>query len=149
MLLPKFAERRQPHASAGLHAGRYFASRRQATLVEGASRRLVLAGEVHVGDIDGDGRPEVVAVEKYLFATGGGGPKIRVFDGRDGEVLWTWRPTESAASVRMVLANLDGKGGRSICASFKDRRRGTGSRFSMARGRNDCIETTWSFRALN
>jgi FG-GAP-like repeat len=81
--------------------------------------KLFSSGEVHVGDIDGDGRPEVVALEEYSdINVEASDPRIRVFDGRDGKVLWTWRPTERRP-VRMVLANLDGKGGRSICVSFE------------------------------
>ena len=69
---------------------------------------LFSAGDVHIGDIDGDGRPEVVTLEQCNENSSNPNPRIRPFDGRDGKVLWTWRPPERRW-VEMVLADFGRK----------------------------------------
>ncbi len=54
--------------------------------------KILSTGEVRVGDLDGDGRPEVVTFEEYSDNSDQIDPRIRALDGRDGKVLWTWRP---------------------------------------------------------
>jgi hypothetical protein len=82
--------------------------------------------ERRVGDIDGDERPEVAAVEHF----GDDGKKeltVRVFDGRDGKVRWIWNSRFARQSLGMsqesiALANLDGNGTQNVCVSFVVRR---------------------------
>ncbi len=81
-------------------------------------------GEIHVGDVDGDKRPDVVALED--FSDGNEvEPRIRVFDGRDGKLRWTWKllaePFSQRRSRVMALANFGGDGTRDICISFQRR----------------------------
>ena len=46
-------------------------------------------GEIHVGDLDGDRRPDVVA--QVVFSAGlDAEQRIRAFDGRDGKLRWSW-----------------------------------------------------------
>ncbi len=87
--------------------------------------RVMMLGDLRVGDLDGDKRPEVVAFE----GSGENGKNelgVRVFDGRDGKVRWAWTsgfvPNETPAGQSIVLANLDGNGKRQVCVSFVTRR---------------------------
>ncbi len=80
------------------------------------------AGELRIGDVDGDKRPDVVALERFTD-TSKNELSVRVFDGRDGKVRWTWKsgfapqgPGTSGASI--ALANLDGHGTQNVCVSF-------------------------------
>ena len=76
--------------------------------------------KICVGDVDGDGRSEVVVLDEFSGArnskTG-----IRVLDGRDGKVRWTWeRAADQYTVVRsrdVALASFDGDGKRSVCVS--------------------------------
>ena len=82
-------------------------------------------GDLCVGDLDGDKRPEVVALE----GSGDDGKSelgVRVFDGRDGKVRWAWKSgfvsNGTPAGQSVTLANLDGNGTRQVCVSFVSRR---------------------------
>ncbi len=77
-----------------------------------------------VADLDGDHQPEVVVTEQpaagelEAFA-------VKVLEGRDGTVRWTWNGGAPAnPSIRvygwLCLANLDGDGSRSVCLNFND-----------------------------
>ncbi len=80
-----------------------------------------LLGDVRVGDVDGDKRPDVVVLE----AQGNDSTKqlaVRVIDGSDGSSRWTWKgglaqnvPDDWQA---MTLANLDGTGTQSVCVCY-------------------------------
>ncbi len=84
-----------------------------------------LIGDLRVGDLDGDKKPEVVVLEAY-----GEDEKfelsVRVFDGTDGKVRWTWKsgfvPAGTPGEEFVVLANLDGKETRQVCVNFPARR---------------------------
>ncbi len=77
-----------------------------------------------VADLDGDKRPEVVvseqpaAGEQVAFA-------IKVLEGRDGSVRWTWNggaPENPSNRVYgwLCLANFEGDGPRTVCLNFND-----------------------------
>jgi outer membrane protein assembly factor BamB len=77
--------------------------------------------QICVADLDGDGRAEVVVVDEFSEArtpaTG-----IRVLDGRDGKVRWTWKLEVGlfpplAESRDVALGNFDGDGKRCVCVS--------------------------------
>ena len=60
-------------------------------------------GQIHLGDLDGDRRPEVAVMEEIL-KTDTLDVEVRAFDGRDGKVRWTWRgerpiPEQPAAAI--------------------------------------------------
>jgi outer membrane protein assembly factor BamB len=80
--------------------------------------KMFSTGDVRVGDLDGDGRPEVVTLEECPDNSGEADPRICALDGRDGKVLWTWKPA-AKRSVAMALAKFDGKSTRSVCVSFE------------------------------
>ena len=75
---------------------------------------------IQIGDLDGDGQTEVVALEDYRD-DGGGEPRIRVFEGRDGKVRWTWPlppvPLTPAGTDIVALADFEGNGAKRICVS--------------------------------
>jgi PQQ-like domain len=74
--------------------------------------------EISVGDIDGDKRPEVVAMEGSSHETQR--VRLRVFDGRDGKLRWTWSPAVAFMKTHvMVLANFEGNGTRNVCVNFE------------------------------
>jgi outer membrane protein assembly factor BamB len=84
---------------------------------------LSQSGKVRVGDLDGDGRDEVIVAgsspDRKLAPAG-----VRVLDGRDGKVRWTWALEELSLTVveanEVVLANVDGNATRSVCVSLGD-----------------------------
>ncbi len=83
-----------------------------------------LASGIHLGDLDGDQRSEVVVMEAV---SSGQGLElaVRAFDGRDGKPRWTWNGGKEFSynlTRDIVLANLDGNGIPSVCASFKEGR---------------------------
>ena len=49
-------------------------------------------GDLRVGDVDGDGRPEVVALEGFGDRDDKIDIGVRVFGGRDGALRWRWKP---------------------------------------------------------
>jgi len=79
--------------------------------------------QIFAGDLDGDKRPEVVAMVE-----GQEGNSlvvlVKAFDGRDGRVRWTWNGGAEFQSNRpwpmMVVADLDGEGKRKVCVSFME-----------------------------
>ena len=77
-----------------------------------------LGGTFRVGDIDGDRLPEVVTVES---AKDGQIEQavVRVLDGRDGKVRWSWKAGTALRgrpnAPSLVLADVDGRGTKSIC----------------------------------
>lgn len=83
--------------------------------------------ELATGDIDGDGRTEVIVSEKRTATTAteplDHAPNSRrpaastaseglltVLDGRDGSLRWTWRGSRRWDFALVCLANLDGTG---------------------------------------
>ena len=82
---------------------------------------ISMLGDLRVGDVDGDKRPDVVVLE----AQADGSTKeltVRVIDGGDGSSRWTWKgglaqdvPDDWQA---MTLANLDGTGTQSVCVCY-------------------------------
>jgi hypothetical protein len=60
--------------------------------------------ELAVGDLDGDRRAEVVVSDRATDATRSEW-LLKALDGRDGQVLWTWRPPPMS----------EREGGRSFC----------------------------------
>jgi hypothetical protein len=81
-----------------------------------------LAGEVHVGDLDGDKQPDVVVAEEVLV-----GDDIELetnaIDRRNGEVRWSRKigPTLRGAPARLLaLADLEGKGTQEVCLNFRE-----------------------------
>ena len=74
--------------------------------------------QVVVGDLDGDGRAEVLVDNRVPDAIPPR-PMLEALDGRDGQVLWTWRPVypDSHAiswSPPYLITDLDGDGRREI-----------------------------------
>jgi len=78
---------------------------------------------IFAGDLDGDKRPEVVAMVE-----GQEGDRlvvlVKALDGRDGRVRWTWNSGAEFPNNRpwpmMVVADLDGAGKRKVCVSFME-----------------------------
>jgi outer membrane protein assembly factor BamB/predicted Ser/Thr protein kinase len=74
-----------------------------------------------VGDLDGDGKPEVIIADS-LDGPPAGPPLVHLtvlaLNGQDGRVRWTWRSDESHAGpsqlVKPLLVNLDGDGRRGV-----------------------------------
>ncbi len=80
-----------------------------------------LLGDVRVGDVDGDKRPDVVVLE----AQGDDTSKqlvVRVIDGGDGATRWTWKGGQAQDVPddwqAMTLANLDGTSTQSVCVCY-------------------------------
>jgi hypothetical protein len=80
-------------------------------------------GPIHLGDLDGDKRPDVVVMEE-LAKENSLDLEVRAFDGRDGSFRWTWKGGAQFPNNRppplIALANLDGNGTRKICVNFKE-----------------------------
>ncbi len=90
------------------------------------SEKLILESsqlaKVRVGDLDGDGRHEVVLVGDSSDRPGAPAG-VRVLDGRDGKVRWTWTVEEGldlpvVQANEVALANFDGDATRSVCVSL-------------------------------
>jgi hypothetical protein len=96
-------------------------------------------GEIRVGDVNGDKRPDVVVLEKLPERNKGelqvrafdgeelpernkGELQVRAFDGRDGKLRWTWSSAALFQNDRpsILLAQLDGTGTNSVCVNFRD-----------------------------
>ena len=80
-------------------------------------------GKIRVGDVDGDGRQEVVVLDDSsdsLPRT----PRVRVLDGRDGKARWTWTLKGGRFLVHhphdLALARLDGDAKQSVCVCLSD-----------------------------
>lgn len=75
-----------------------------------------------VGDLDGDGRAEVVVADQP--ASGAKEPvEILALDGRDGALRWSWRGGNESDPFRLPdfpfrLAAFDGNGGRTVCVNI-------------------------------
>jgi len=69
-----------------------------------------------VGDLDGDGRAEVVARDR-LEGDSRGDVAVTVLDGRNGSTRWTWRGGRDSHHENgdFCLADLEGKGRREVC----------------------------------
>ena len=81
----------------------------------------VLGSEMCIGDLHGDGHRDVIVMEE-LPESNGGELQVRAFNGRDGELRWTWSSPADLKNnrPRIVLANLAGNGTRNVCVSFKE-----------------------------
>jgi FG-GAP-like repeat len=74
--------------------------------------------EIRVGDVDGDKRADVICKEG--FSAGLDRATVRVFDGRDGKVRWSWSPAVDQSGTHfMALADFDGNGAHDVCVNFK------------------------------
>ena len=90
---------------------------RQGRFLDADGREGFDDAEVRVGDLDGDGRPEVVIVE-YDSSYSPLRAQVRALDGRDGKTRWTWKATggePAGRSKSIVLASFEGKGTKSVC----------------------------------
>ena len=71
-----------------------------------------------VGDLDGDGRAEVVVRDQPPGGTQAA-VEIAALDGRDGAARWAWRGGDVDVPYRSIgpshLADFDGKGRRDVC----------------------------------
>jgi hypothetical protein len=78
-------------------------------------------GQFHVGDLDGNRRPDVVVVEQLSEASEGDLLQLRAFDGRDGKLHWTWNSTALSLNNRppsIVLAQLDPSGAVNVYVDY-------------------------------
>ena len=94
--------------SARLHQGRF---------LDAEGREGFDDAELRVGDLDGDGRPEVAVVE-FDSSYSPLKAEVRALDGRDGKTRWTWKVVGGAPAGRsksIVLADFEGKGTKSVC----------------------------------
>ena len=74
-----------------------------------------------VGDVDGNGRPDVV-VSENPWAGASAVTEVTALDGRSGKPLWSWRggaaQDEPDNVPRLQLGNFDGTGRKDVCISF-------------------------------
>jgi tRNA A-37 threonylcarbamoyl transferase component Bud32 len=74
-----------------------------------------------VGDLDGDGRAEVV-VREQAPAVSEAAIELTALDGRDGATRWAWHggtvPDPSGKTVPVYLADIDGTGRREVRFDF-------------------------------
>ncbi len=80
---------------------------------------------VAVGDIDRDNRAEIVVVSKQVVPGNKVEIVLSVFDGRDGEVRWSWhdRPEQDQTDRwfgNVCLADFDGAGKRTVCLGLSN-----------------------------
>jgi serine/threonine protein kinase len=73
-----------------------------------------------IGDLDGDGHPEVVLTTNdgkgYDSRVGGVNCELAVLDGRSGQRKWNWRwISESLVLWPPLLVDMDGNGRRTVC----------------------------------
>ena len=82
-----------------------------------------LAVQMHVGDLDGDKRAEVIVMQESTREKKNE-LDISAFDGRDGKHRWTWHGGAEFESNRpwptCELASRSGNGTRRICVTFKE-----------------------------
>ena len=80
-------------------------------------------GKVRVGDVDGDGRQEVVVLDNASDSMTPL-PRVRVLDGRDGKARWTRTLKSGRFLVQqphdLALASFDGDTKQSVCVSLSD-----------------------------
>ena len=75
--------------------------------------------EIHIGDLEGNKRADVLVVEA-ISESGEDALQVRVFDGRDGKLEWTWKtPAERPNNWQtVVVAKLDATGPLSVLVNF-------------------------------
>jgi outer membrane protein assembly factor BamB/tRNA A-37 threonylcarbamoyl transferase component Bud32 len=74
-----------------------------------------------LGDLDGDGRAEVVVVSHSVDASQ---LQVLALNGADGRPKWTWQRPETswpALEGRVALADLDGNGRRLVCLAISQK----------------------------
>ena len=78
-------------------------------------------GDLRVGDVDADGRPDVVAIEGFGDLEDKIDIGVRVFAGRDGALRWRWKPGMARSiapeTQAITLANFEGRGISSVCVA--------------------------------
>src|SRR5262249_51103517 len=81
-------------------------------------------GTLDLGDLDGDGRPEVVLMEE-LLKQNNIELEVQAFRGSDCAMLWQWRGGAQFPGERpnpsMDIANLNGNGKYQVCVSYRDK----------------------------
>jgi hypothetical protein len=84
---------------------------------------LDLAGDIQIGDLDGDSRPDIVLMDQ-LFKADVLELEVRALSGHDGKTRWTWNSGPvfqgNLPSRLITLANLDVAGKQSVCLNFKE-----------------------------
>jgi hypothetical protein len=82
-------------------------------------------GGLCVGDVDGDKQPDVVVLEAF-DENQKDELTVRVFDGRDAKVRWTWKsgfaPQLNVGWQSIALADFDGGGISTVCIGFSVQR---------------------------
>jgi tRNA A-37 threonylcarbamoyl transferase component Bud32 len=77
-----------------------------------------------IGDLDGDGRDEVVVRDHPPFGTQAA-VEFAALDGRDGTARWVWRGGDIDVPYRSIgpshLADFDGKGRHDVCLEVGER----------------------------